>query len=94
MKDTAAGQLSVGVGPGTTASGIASASQLVDFTPSTTWRVDMTASPRKLAVLVPPQIEAFDKMVTIPARTPLAAEEYPVLAEILDNEEDDIFDTI
>lgn len=80
--------------PGTTASGVARASQLVEFTPYMTLRVetpqaDMSASPRELFVLKPPQ--AYRKPVAVSPRTPLAAEEYPVLAKIWDNEEDDIF---
>jgi len=78
--------------PGTTASGIASASQLVEFTPSMTLRVDMTASPGELIVLVP--LQEYGEIPTLSPRTPLAAAKYPILAEIWDNDEDDIFDSI
>jgi len=77
---------------GTTASGLANASQLVEFTPSTTLRGDITASPRELFVLVP--LQAYGKTVTASPCIPLAAADYPVLARIWDNEEDDIFDTV
>lgn len=87
MSNTAADQLRVAGWPGTTASGIASASQLVERTPSTTFRADMSASPSRLVVFLPLQVQA-------PMATPLVAEDYPVLAAIWDNEEDDIFDTI
>ena len=83
--------------PGTTASGIASASQLVELTPTTTLRPDMTASPRILVLLVPDP--AYRELVALPAMIqpaviPLAGEDYPVLAAIWDNEDDDIFDTV
>jgi len=82
---------SVGL-PGTTASGLASASQLVEFTPSTPLRGDMTASPRELVVLEP--LPAYEEAVRSSPCIPLAAADYPVLARIWDNEEDDIFDTV
>lgn len=78
--------------PGTTASGIASASQLVELTPATTLRVDMTAAPHRLVVFVPSR--AYRENAAVPTVTPLAAEDYPILAAIWDNEEDDIFDTV
>lgn len=92
MNNTTSGQPSLAGVPGTTASGVASASQLVEFTPYTTLRGDMTASPRKLVLLVP--LQAYGKIVAVSPRNPLAAAAYPVLAGIWDNEEDDIFDTV
>lgn len=92
MNNTTLGQLSFAEVPGTTASGVASARQLVERTPSITLRVDMTASPRSLVLLVP--LQAHGEIVAASTATPLAAEEYPVLAEIWDNDEDDIFDTV
>lgn len=79
--------------PGTTASGIASAGQLVEFTPTITLQVDATAARRELIVLAP--MYAYHE-TTLPTLVPTAlrAEEYPVLAEIWDNKEDDIFDTV
>lgn len=76
--------------PGRTASGIASASQLVEFTETRTFQADMTASPRPLLVFVPTSTQYQTGNVALV--TPLAAEDYPILAEIWDNEEDDIFD--
>ncbi|GEM_PF-3894276 len=78
--------------PGTTASGIACASQLVEFTPTITLQVDATAARRELIVLAPtyPYHQPEDPLL-IP--TALRAEEYPILAQIWDNREDDIFDT-
>lgn len=92
MNNTITSQLSVAAVPGTTASGIASGSQLVEVTPAMTLRVDMTAAPHKLFVFVPSR--PYREIATMPLATPLAAEDYPVLAAIWDNEEDDIFDTI
>ena len=87
MNNTITSQLSVGAVPGTTASGIASGSQLVELTPATTLHVDMTAAPHKLFVFVPSR--PYREMVSMPMATPLAAEDYPVLAAIWDNEEDE-----
>lgn len=92
MNNTITSQPSVGAVPGTTASGIASGSQLVEFTPDMTLRVDMTAAPDKLFVYVPSR--PYREIASVPMATPLTAEDYPVLAAIWDNEEDDIFDTI
>lgn len=92
MKNTATGQPSFQRVAGTTASGVASASQLVELTPCMTLRGDMTASPRRLVLLVPPREQG--KIGAESPRTPLIAEDYPVLAEIWDNDEDDIFDTV
>jgi len=80
--------------PGTTASGIASASQLVEQTPFATPQVDMTASPEILVVLTP--LPAYDEAFapSLPQTEPLTAAEYPVLAKIWDNDEDEIFDNI
>jgi len=78
--------------PGTTASGIASASQLVELTPFATLRVDMTASPQRLVVFMPPP--EYGEILGPSPQTALAAAKYPVLAEIWDNDEDDIFDTV
>ena len=78
--------------PGTTASGIASAGQLVELTPFATLRVDMTASPQGLIVFMPPQ--EYGELLGPSPQMSLAAAKYPVLAEIWDNDEDDIFDTV
>jgi len=78
--------------PGTTASGIGSAAQLVEATSYIALRVDMTAAPRRLTVLAPMQI-SFDDRVTA-SRTPLTAADFPVLAEIWDNDPDDVFDRV
>ena len=78
--------------PGRTASGIASASQLVDLTETRTFRADMTASPRPLLVFVPGPSQR--QIETVPLVTPLTADDYPVLAAIWDNEEDDIFNSL
>lgn len=77
--------------PGTTASGVASAAQLVEVTASPTVGVGMTAVPCRLVVLMP---QAYGGLGVASPVTPLAAEEYPVLAEIWDNDEDDIFETV
>ena len=77
--------------PGATASGIASGGQLVELTPAPTLGVGMTAAPHPLVLLIP---EARGQIVVMSPGTPLAADEYPVLAEIWDNDEDDIFDTV
>ena len=91
MNNTITGKPSFAGLPGTTASGVASASQLVQFTPATTLRGDMTAAPRRLVELVP---QAYGQIVAVSPLTPLAADDYPVLAAIWDNDEDDIFDTV
>lgn len=90
MNTAAIVQTSIAAVPGTTASGIASASQLVELTPTVTLRVDMTASPHTLIMLAP----LHPRIPELPAPTPLTAAKYPVLAEIWGNEEDGIFDTI
>lgn len=73
----------------TTASGVASAGQVMDRTPLRMFRDDMTASPKILFVLYrePPAPLS-------PQTTPLTAAEYPVLAKIWDNDEDEIFNTL
>jgi hypothetical protein len=80
--------------PGTTASGIASASQLVEHTSFATPQVGTTASPEMLIVLVP--LPAHDQSIapSSPMTAPLMGAEYPVLAKIWDNEEDEIFDNV
>lgn len=93
MSNTTFSQLPVASLPGTTASGIASASQLMERTPTITLQVDATAARRELIVLTPTY--AYHETMELPALAPTAlrAQEYPVLAEIWDNEEDEIFDT-
>ena len=78
--------------PGTTASGIASASQLVDATPYVALRTDTTAAPCNLILLS--LVRPTPEVRAIVGRTPLVAEEYPVLAGIWDNDDDAIFDTV
>lgn len=85
MNSTANVQPSLADMIGTTASGIGSASQLVELTPFTTLRVDLMASPQKLFVSLVPRQEP---------QKPLMAAEYPILAEIWDNDEDGIFDIV
>jgi len=78
--------------PGSTASGFASAAQLAEATPCLTLRTDMTAAPGRLILLSPVQL--VQQLRAIVPRTPLAAEDYPVLAGIWDNDADGIFDTV
>jgi hypothetical protein len=77
--------------PGTTASGIASAAQLADATAYLAFRTDTIAAPGRLLVLAPahpgPQFRAI-----VP--TPINADDFPVLAGIWGNAEDDIFDAL
>jgi hypothetical protein len=92
LNTTTTGQPLVAGVPGTTASGVASASQLVERTAATTLRVDLTASPRKIIVFK--SVQAHGPLIGVSSWTPLTAAEYPVLAGIWDNDEDDIFDTV
>jgi hypothetical protein len=78
--------------PGTTASGIASASQLVQSTPCVALRAGMTAAPGRLLVLFPGR--PAQQLHEIVGPTPLIAGAYPVLAGIWDNDDDAIFDTV
>lgn len=71
--------------PGLTTSGLGSASQLMAFASSVPLMADVTTAARPLFVM--PSL--FGPLVT-----PLRLEDYPVLAEIWDNDEDDVFDTI
>jgi hypothetical protein len=94
MSNTTSSLVPIASLPGTTASGIASAGQLVEFTPTIALQVDATAARGELIVLAP--IHAYHETKEPPTlvHTALRAEEYPVLAEIWDNKEDDIFDTV
>lgn len=76
--------------PGFTAAGLGSAEQLLAKTSSVSFTVDQTTAQRGLFVLP----TALVGPAGSPTLTPLKAEEYPVLAAIWDNEEDDIFDSI
>ena len=75
--------------PGTTASGLASATQLVDVTPFTTLTIGQSAVAEPLVVI---------KRATAPAdarqRLHLTADEDPVLAQLWDNDDDAIYDSM
>lgn len=71
--------------PGMTASGLASSAQLVEVTPLVTFQMDDTASANALVFW--PNEGAPDWEVLPPV--PIRADEYPSLAAIWDNEEDD-----
>lgn len=89
-----AGQPSSSVAPGMTASGIASASQVVERTPAMmTTRVDATASARPLLILAGGGGDAALVQEAV-LKTPLTAAEYPILADLWDNNEDAIFDNL
>jgi hypothetical protein len=92
MSNTNTAQLLSATALRTTAPGIANANQLVEFTPSMVPRVGVTAAPYRLIVVAP--FQAYSEAPALSPRTPLTAAKYPVLAEIWDNDEDDIFDTV
>lgn len=77
--------------PGATAAGVGSPGQLVDGTGRTVAALGTTASPTRLVVWVPQSQVAF---ALEPQASPLEAAEYPVLAELWGNDEDDVFDRI
>lgn len=77
--------------PGTTAPGIGSASQLLDWTGSFVPRGDATAAPRGLILLA---VVPSDIHEATPFLSPLRAGDYPILAGIWDNDADNVFDAI
>jgi hypothetical protein len=77
--------------PGATAAGIATAAQLVESTSYFAARMDMTAAPGRLVVL---GVGMHEQHEPGRDRSPLLADEYPVLAAIWDNDADDIFGTV
>jgi len=76
--------------PGSKTSGLGSASQLFASTSGFSITVDATTAPHPLLVLPSARIGDGGAQVI----TPLRADDYPVLAGIWDNDEDDIFDTV
>ncbi len=76
--------------PGTTASGLASASQLVDYTTCVALRVGATAASDRLLLVAP----SAALVKSHPIIEPLSAAAYPVLAGIWDNDDDALYDTI
>ena len=69
--------------PGATAAGAGSAAQLSELTSSLSLRTDTLAVPDRPLRLSP--------IRTAPTVIPAFADEFPVLAELWDNEEDDLF---
>ena len=69
--------------PGDTAVGAGSAGQLSELTSSLTLRMDTLAVPDRPLRLLP--------IPSAPPAIPASAHEFPVLSDIWDNEEDDLF---
>ena len=76
--------------PGFTAAGLGSANQLLALTGSVSFTFDRTTGSHELFVLP----AAVVGVGGAPMPVPLTSDGYPVLAQIWDNEEDDIFDSI
>jgi len=76
--------------PGSIAAGLGSANQLVALTSSVSVQVAVTTAPYPLFILPPRWVTHSDVSAVIRLR----GDEYPVLAETWDNEEDDVFDRI
>ena len=77
---------------GMTAAGLASAAQLVDVTPFMTIRIDQTAVVHPLVIIARetegrPDGEPVRKMF-------LTADDDPVLAQLWDNDDDAVFDSL
>ena len=76
---------------GMTAAGLASAAQLIDVTPFMTIRIDQSAVFRPL-VIIAREPEGLDAE---PVRKMfLTADDDPVLAQLWDNDDDDVFDSL
>jgi hypothetical protein len=76
--------------PGTTASGLGSASQLVAYTTCVELRVGHTAASNKLLIATPSPVPVESH----PIVEPLNAAAYPILAGIWDNEDDALYDSV
>lgn len=76
---------------GMTAAGLASAAQLIDVTPFMTITIDETATVRPLVIIARepegPDGEPVRKMF-------LTADDDPVLAQLWDNDDDAVFDSL
>ena len=80
------------LGPTTTASGLASAAQLTDVTPSTVISIGQSATPTRLILI---KDVADIPMRSLPTREPyLSAEDDPILADLWSNPVDAIYDDL
>ena len=80
------------LGPSTTASGLASAAQLTDVTPSTIVIIGESASPSGLRLVR--DVTDFQIPDSLTKEPYLSAEDDPLLAELWDNEADAIYDDL
>ncbi len=78
--------------PTTTASGLASAAQLTDLTPSTVIRIGQSAAPTRLILI---KDVADIPMRSLLTREPyLSAEDDPLLAKLWNNDADAVYDEL
>jgi hypothetical protein len=75
--------------PGTTASGIASASQLIESASCVALQTGTTAASGRLFLMASVPVAESYQIVS-----PLPSAVYPVLAGIWDNDDDALFDTV
>ncbi len=80
------------LGPTTTASGLASAAQLTDVTPSTVISIGQSATPTRLILI---KDVADIPMRSLLTREPyLSAEDDPLLAKLWNNDADAVYDEL
>ena len=78
--------------PTTTASGLASAAQLTDLTPSTVISIGQSASPTRLILVK--DVADIPMPISLAREPYLSAEDDPILADLWNNPDDAIYDNV